>query len=143
MKLLCQTISKCWRNENKLSIPCIMSLLSNDNSILHKSFDDKNMRNTRQRHNKIFKSGCQQMLKKEWLPADVEERIIINMHAMDFFFFHFYIKAIAAWRKTWRITTRLAMSSLIIIYQHQQQRKRNDTHFQRLNNRYATITLTL
>ena len=41
-----------------------MSLLSNNNSILYKSFDDKSIRDIGSRHNKALKLDCQLMLKK-------------------------------------------------------------------------------
>ena len=41
-----------------------MSLLSNGNSILYKSFDDESMKNIGPRHNEALRLDCQLMLKK-------------------------------------------------------------------------------
>ena len=41
-----------------------MSLLSNDNSILYKPFDDKSIKDIELKHNEAFRLNCQQMLKK-------------------------------------------------------------------------------
>ena len=56
-----------------------MSLLSNDNSILYKLFDNKSMKDTKLRYNKAFKLNYQLMLKKN------------NTYICDEFF-HFYMK---------------------------------------------------
>ena len=41
-----------------------MSLLSNDNSILYESFDDKSIKDIGSKYNKVLRLGCQLMLKK-------------------------------------------------------------------------------
>ena len=35
-----------------------MSLLLNDNSILYESFNNKNMKNIKSKHNEVFKLNC-------------------------------------------------------------------------------------
>ena len=89
-------------------------------SILHGSFDDKSMGDTGPRHSEALRPGCQLMLKRHT-------------------YMRWIMRAIRVWRRTWRVTIRPAMSLAAIMCQRQQQRRRNDAHFQRLtHSRHAT-----
>ena len=87
-----------WSLRNK-SILYIISLLSNDNSILYDSFNGKSIRDIKLKHNKAFKLNCQ---------------LILKNNACDEFF-HFYIKAVE--RRIWKVTIRFAMFSAVIMRQ--------------------------